>query len=68
MKIFAERLKELRKEKNLSQQQMAEILFIKQQSYARYEKNTSEPSYEMLVTIAKYFKVSIDYLLGVTDY
>lgn len=68
MKIFAERLKELRKENNLSQRQMAEILFIKQQSYIRYEKNTSEPSYEMLIVIAKYFKVSTDYLLGLSDY
>ena len=68
MKIFAQRLKELRKDKNLSQQQFAEYLKIKQQSYARYEADTSEPSYEMLVEIAKYFGVSTDYLLGIEDF
>ena len=68
MKIFANKLKELRKEKNMSQQQMAEYLNIKQQSYARYELDTSEPSYEMLVIIAKFFEVSTDYLLGLSDF
>lgn len=68
MQAFAKRLKELRKEKNLSQQQMATILNIRQQSYARYELDTSEPSYEMLVQIAKLFNVSTDFLLGISDY
>ncbi len=68
MKIFAERLKELRKEKNLTQNEFAKILHIKQQSYARYELNTSEPSYEMLVKIANFFEVSTDYLLGKSDF
>ena len=67
MKIFSIRLKELRKEKNLSQQKMAEMLNIKQQSYIRYEQDTSEPCYEMLVIIAKFFNVSTDYLLGLED-
>ena len=68
MEIFAQRLKELRKEKNLSQAQLANFLQIKQQSYARYELNTSEPSYDMLVKIAELFEVSADYLLGIKDY
>ena len=68
MKIFAERLKELRKEKNLTQTDLANILKIKQQSYARYEADTSEPSYEMLVEIAKFFDVSTDYLLGINEF
>ncbi|MBO4962524.1 MAG: helix-turn-helix transcriptional regulator [Clostridia bacterium] len=67
MRVFAIRLKELRKEKNLSQQKMAEMLNIKQQSYIRYEQDTSEPSYDMLVIIAKFFNVSTDYLLGLED-
>ncbi len=68
MKIFSERLRELRKEKNLTQNEFAKILHIKQQSYLRYELNTSEPSYEMLVQIANFFEVSTDYLLGREDY
>ena len=52
----------------MSQKQMAEILKIKQQSYARYELDTSEPCYDMLVEIAKYFEVTTDFLLGLSDY
>ncbi len=47
---------------------MAETLKIRQQSYARYEAGTAEPSYEMLVLIAKFFEVSADFLLGMSDY
>ncbi|MBQ8427419.1 MAG: helix-turn-helix transcriptional regulator [Clostridia bacterium] len=68
MQTFAKRLKEVRKDKNLSQQQMAKMLNIRQQSYARYELDTSEPSYEMLVKIAKFFNVTTDFLLGLTEY
>ncbi len=64
MERFAERLKELRKEKNMSQTEMAELLHIRQQSYARYENNSSEPCYDMLVTLATFFDVTCDYLLG----
>ena len=68
MQTFAKRLRELRKERNLSQKQVATILNIRQQSYVRYELNTSEPCYEMLVKIARFFEVSTDFLLGVSDY
>ncbi len=68
MELFSLRLKELRKENRITQAEMAKILNIKQQSYARYENNTSEPSYEMLVKISKIFSVSCDYLLGNEDY
>lgn len=68
MKIFSERLRELRTGCNLTQQQMAEKLNIKQQSYARYEYGTGEPCLETLVQIAEIFGVSGDYLLGMTDY
>lgn len=68
MKVFAKRLKELRKENLLSQNQVAKTLGITQQSYARYEADTSEPSFEMLVEISNLFEVSCDYLLGKTEY
>ena len=61
-------MKELRQSAGLTQQQMADKLNIRQQSYARYEYGNSEPSLEMLVQIAGIFKVSTEYLLGVTDY
>ncbi len=68
MEIFANRLKELRLEHGLTQQKIAELLGLRQQSYARYECGSGEPSLRTLVEIAKLFGVSTDYLLGLTDY
>lgn len=64
MKVFQERLKELRKQNGLTQQQLAEILHISQPSYIRYEAGTAEPTQENLIKIADTFDVSVDYLLG----
>ncbi len=64
MKIFCERLKELRKAEKLTQRDMAEKLNIVQPSYIRYENGTAEPSQETLIKIAEIFDVSVDYLLG----
>ena len=68
MKIFQERLIEQRKLNKITQRQMAEYLQITQPSYIRYENGTSQPSLENLVKIADYFDVSVDYLLGRTEY
>ena len=67
MKIFAQRLKELRFQHNFSQQYMADKLHIKQQSYSRYELATGEPSLAILREIAILFNVSTDYLVGLSD-
>ena len=67
MKVFAERLTELRKQYKYTQRQMADILDISQPSYIRYENDTSEPAQENLVKIADAFDVSVDYLLGRSD-
>ncbi len=67
MEIFCKRLKELRKAAGLTQQDMAEKLEIKQQSYARYENDKSEPSLETLVKIASVLDTSIEYLLGIIN-
>lgn len=68
MKIFQERLIELRKLNKKTQRDVANILKIAQPSYVRYENGSSEPSLENLVKLADYFDVSIDFLLGRTDY
>ena len=68
MKIFQERLIEQRKLNGLTQRQMAEYLQIAQPSYIRYENGSSEPSLENLVKIADCFDVTVDYLLGRTEY
>ena len=68
MKVFSVRLKELRKSAGLTQQQLAEKLNVKQQSYTRYESGAGEPNLETVALIAKIFDVSADYLLGLSDY
>lgn len=68
MKIFSVRLRELRIAAGMTQQQVADYLNIRQQSYARYETGAGEPNLQAVVQLAKLFGVSCDYLLGVTDY
>ena len=68
MKIFQERLIEQRKLNKTTQREVADYLQIAQPSYIRYENGSSEPSLENLVKLADFFDVSIDYLLGRTEY
>lgn len=68
MKIFSQRLKELRKAAGLTQQQLSDKLHIRQQSYTRYENGTGEPNLETVAEIAKIFDVSADYLLGLSEF
>lgn len=68
MKIFHERLHELRKLNKLTQVSVAEYLDISQPSYIRYENGSAEPSYENLVKLADLFDVTTDYLLGRSSY
>lgn len=68
MEILAKRLRELREEKGLTQRDIAQALGLSSQStITNYEQNNRDPDYETLIKIAKYHKVSIDYLLGLTD-
>lgn len=67
MKIFGERLKELRNEKNLSQKDLAKILGTTNSSVCDWETDRAQPDMEMLVRLGDFFNVSIDYLLGRTD-
>lgn len=60
-------LKTLRKQHNLSQQKLADILHISQQSVYKYENNITSPDIETLIRMADYFNTSIDYLLEYTD-
>ena len=62
---FAIRLKKLREEKNIRQEDLAYILNISRQAISNYEQGTRLPKDEkILILIADYFNVSIDYLLG----
>ncbi|GHU76015.1 hypothetical protein FACS1894188_07880 [Clostridia bacterium] len=66
MFISGKRLKELRKSKKVTQAQTADFLGIDARSYQRLEYGGT-PSIGTLVTLADYFGVSVDYLIGRTD-
>ena len=68
MKIFAERLLELRREKGISQAKLAKELLVSYAVICYWETNRSEPTAPNLLKIADYFDVSVDYLLGRKDY
>ncbi|GEP75685.1 helix-turn-helix domain-containing protein [Weissella thailandensis] len=58
------RLKELRKGKGMQQQEAAKELNIPGSTYAGYERGEREPRIDMLIKLADYFDVSVDYLIG----
>jgi len=62
-----ERLKKLRIQKGLSQQELSNQIGINRSTYARYETNDNQADYETLQTLADFFSTSIDYLLGRTE-
>ncbi|MGN9163488.1 helix-turn-helix domain-containing protein [Clostridium sulfidigenes] len=61
------RLKQLRHELNLSQNEVANLCFVARSSYAQYENNAVYPPQSVQITLTKLYKVSLDYLNGLTD-
>lgn len=61
--MYSERIKELRLRKGLKQEDIAKILRTSQQQYSRYENGTEMP-YNLLIILARFYEVSIDYILG----
>lgn len=57
-------LKSLRRAKNLSQKQLAREINLSQAAYSLYEHGTRKPSLEILIKLADYYNVSLDYLVG----
>lgn len=64
MTIFSERIKRLRKNKGLKQQEIAELLGVKRNTYSDWENGKTEPSFENLIKLADLLEVSIDWLFG----
>lgn len=62
-----DKLKQLRKNKGVSQKIVAKAIGISLSAYSNYEQGIREPSNEILIKICKYFDVTSDYLLGLTD-
>ena len=68
MKEIGKRIKELRTENNLSQQQFGKLLSVSQDTVSLWENGKSLPTTENLIVIAKTFKVTTDYILCLVDY
>lgn len=64
---MSEKLKELRKQKGVSQRKVAEAIGVTLSAYSNYEQGIREPSNQILINLCKYFDVSADYLLGLKD-
>lgn len=62
--MFAERLKHLRRSRELNQVQLARGLGVRKQSVSNWENDNIMPSVEMLERVANFFEVTTDYLLG----
>ena len=67
MKIFAERLRELRTERKLSMKKLAKALETTDAAISNWENTINEPKITYLKVIAVYFGVTTDYLLGLED-
>ena len=64
MKTYYEIIRELREDRDLSQQEVADILNTTQQVYSRYENGVNEMPIRHLIVLCRYYKVSADYILG----
>ena len=64
---FSKRLCECRKRKNISQKALGEILGVSDAAVTMMEKGRRFPSFEVLLALAEYFDVSLDYLVGRSD-
>lgn len=61
------RIRDLRIDRGLTQEQIAEVLHVSQNTYSQYEIGTSRYPLDAVVKLAEYYGVSVDYLVGLTD-
>jgi len=65
--LYGERLKQLRKERGVQQRELAQMLGISIRGYQFYESGDNEPNIKVLIALADFYNVSIDYLVGRVD-
>lgn len=68
MNTFASRLRELRKERGLTQKQLAEQTGASERGIQNYELGVRSPAFDVLISLADFFDVSLDYLCGRSDW
>jgi transcriptional regulator with XRE-family HTH domain len=61
------RIRDMREDADLTQQQVAEYLMCDQSLYSKYERGERAVPLEIMVKLARFYKTSVDYLLGLTD-
>lgn len=61
------RLKDLREDRDIPQKDIAALLNIKQNTYSQYENGQRQIPIDALITLAEFYKTSVDYILEVTD-
>ena len=66
-KMYFQRLTDLRKEHNLTQQNLADLLHCQREVYRRYERGIRDIPTSYALILARYYNVSVDFLLGETD-
>ena len=64
---YVKRMRDLREDHDLTQQDVADILGTSQTMYARYERGANELPIHHLLTLCKFYNVSADYFLGISD-
>ncbi len=67
MDSYYPRLKDLRGDHDMTQQQIADALGVKQSQYSRYERGVRDVPTDILIRLAKLFSTSVDYILGMTN-
>lgn len=65
--VYFQRLRDLREDKDMNQTQIAELLNTRQTVYSRYERGFQSIPVEHLITLADFYNVSTDYILGRTN-
>ena len=61
------RIKDLREDNDITQREIAEYLHIRQNTYSQYENGHRQRPLEYLIALARFYKTSVDYILGLTD-
>lgn len=65
---YNERIREIREDRSLTQQKVADLLHIGQRTYADYESGKTRIPVDSLLILAKYYDVSLDYITGASNY
>ncbi len=67
MMDYIKRIRDLREDKEVTQREVAAVLHTSQTMYARYERGANEMPIRHLITLTKYYGVTSDYILGLSD-